>query len=254
MQRETAQDRETNTHSWEITMKRSWWSYERIYEDMGEARRISDLEKRLARFKYLFIAVITVWIAGAGSLFFYLFRHWQNSAPPTPLLSGSPQITLLALIIGLSAYFRQVRSNAVSQRDRAAGGQLWNYPIHGKYAALTKRKLTLLDKTSLMLTMASPLFIVLFVVLSLRAVFDAVDHIKHYLHGALILAVGDVVILTWVLFAFGILSVTHFVSRTRDDRIRAVSRAFEDEFRMEARGHCESTCAKRVVEPNEDPE
>jgi hypothetical protein len=225
-----------------------------MYQDLGETRRTSDLEKRLTKFKYLFVVVLTVWVTGAGSLYCWIYRDWQNASSPNPLLSGSPQIALLALIIGLSAYFRQVRSNAVDQRDKVAEGKLCNYPIHGKYMALTERKLRLLDTTGLMLTMASPLFIILFVALSLRAVFDAIDQVKYYPHGALILAVADVVILVWVLFAFGILTITHFISRTRDDRIRAVSRAFEDEFRRDAADLSARTYTKRAVDSNQAAE
>jgi len=214
-------------------MRRSWWGYERIYEDMGIKRERGILEKRISRYQLAFWLLIFGWASGIIVSFLYLFRVWRALSIPAnthPLLSGAPQFTLLALIVALGAYLRQIRNNAVEQRDRIAAGGAWNYPTDKPYWGFTERRVRLLDNISLYLTLASPLVILLFMLIALRAFFEAMNLVDPLPNADLILRISDVIILGWTAAIFLMLTFTHFRARVRDDRTRAVSRTLEDKM------------------------
>lgn len=221
-----------------------WWTIDKMYEEMKRDRQTGDLEKSMNRRIRLTLVALPTWIVvmafSAGWLYFHIERPPVSISQPTlsheprdPLLKGPPQFILLALIVALSAYLRQVRSTAVEQHDKIANGGVWNYPLDSPYLVFTKRKLKLLDGVANNLTVASPFFIVLFVVITGRAGIDALDRFRHPggFEFTQILCIIDFIIVIWVFLAFLGLTVSHFITRIRDDRIRAVARDFEDEIR-----------------------
>lgn len=222
-----------------VRLWRSQWSYESLYKKAESPRLRSELEAKLVRNRHRFLFTLILWLYGAFALFRFSYHtrvaaEAQHIKLSDPLLSGAPQFTLLTLIIGLSAYLRVVRSDAVVRRDEIAAGKAWNYPIDGKRCGLTDMRLKLLDNTSTTLLVASPFLIFLFILIAARAFFDAYARLASIQHSDRILSAGDVVILAWTAAAFLSLGVFHFIARMRDDRVRAVSRSFENEFKSSA--------------------
>jgi len=210
---------------------RSRWGYRYLEDGSKVEHHDSSLKRRLARHHYAFILLLSLFLVGATKLFIYFYiTSGSQKVLSTPLLSGAPQFTLLALIVGLSAYLRTVRSNAVELRDKIAGGGVWNYPIEGDRRFLTGMKLELLDNVATKLLLMSPLLVMLFMGIAARALFDAVNDAMHFTQASRILTSADIVILTWTTSVFILLGLFHFNSRVRDDRIRAVARTFESEL------------------------
>lgn len=208
-----------------------WWTIDQMYRDMKRSRREGVLEKQMAFRRRLFWVVLGVWLSLLSWLARFMYLTTDGSVLKDPLLKGPPQFILLALIVALSAYLRQVRSSAVEQRDKIANGDLWNYPMDSPFVSFTERKLELLDSVANNLTLATPFFIILFVILTIRAGLDAIDRFRD-LGGwvARALCVADFIIVIWVLAIFIAITLSHFRARFRDDRIRAVARDHEGEI------------------------
>ncbi len=231
----------------------NWWQrdIDRIYKEMNVLRSTSDFERETARRLRLTLFGLITWLIFLGVISVWLYAKTTPSladarATPSqarfalkdPLLKGPPQFILLTMIIGLSAYLRQVRAAAVELRDKIAAGSVWNYPLQPPYLVFTRRKIRLLDEVSSTLTTISPFFILLFVAIATRAGFDAVDRLSE-LGGAStrVLYVVDLLIVGWVFLGVVGLAYSHFVSRVQDDKIRVVARSFEEEIIRKTKSH-----------------
>jgi hypothetical protein len=215
-----------------VNVKRPFSNFDDIYTAMHRPRNQAQLEKAMRTRHRYFLLALLVWITVICISGVWMYHHFFSAGqkPGDPLLKGPPQFVLLALIVALSAYLRQVRSASVDQRDKIAEGKSWNYPLEEPYAVFTHERMRILDSVASILTTASPFLILLFVVLSIRALLDAADRLSHCPWITDVLCVADFLILVWVLMAFVFLASAHFRTRIQDDRIRAVARDFEEEI------------------------
>lgn len=218
---------------WERRRARArWWTKTQMYSEMGQARKCEPEKSLLRR---LWSSPSMIWSVSMAISGVVLFLSTKR-APSDPVLKGPPQFILLAIIVALSAYLRAVRSSAVEQRDKIAGGEMWNYPLESPYSAFTERKLELLERVAKTLTVISPFFIILFMVITGRAAISAFDRSNDPCsHITRVLWVVDFIIVAWVFFAFVGLASSHFVARRRDDWIRAVAKDSEPEIIAKAK-------------------
>src|SRR5579862_1563043 len=96
------------------------------------------------------------------AIFLRMIKMAWNVAPvqagQNPLLGGTAQIGLLALVLALSAYLRQVYAEALKNRDDIKGSKVWNFPIDQQFS---QDRLELLDHTCDMIRNFSPFLLLL---------------------------------------------------------------------------------------------
>lgn len=146
----------------------------------------------------------------------FVYR-WGACKGVVPFLSGSAQLTMLALVVALAAYLRSVRANALELRDKILEGGVWRFPVNATQFPFTAKKLIHLEEVSASIEIASPFFIILSVVIASRIIGEA--YLKYMAgdvscNGWLLTAATIVAI--WITFGLLALAVIHFASRAKD--------------------------------------
>jgi hypothetical protein len=141
-----------------------------------------------------------------------------------PPLSGSAQFAVLAIVVALSVYLRQVYANALDLRDKIRGGLVWNFPPSEPHS---KEKMEALDSMAEKLAFAGPFLIWLFLPVSSRIVLDVVFRFSFKQSSDVLFAL-DFVIGQWFFFAFVGLAIAHYISTSHNDRLRIAARFRED--------------------------
>jgi len=143
-----------------------------------------------------------------------------------PILNGSPQVVLLALVVALSGYLRQVYSRTLEIRDTVRVGDMENYPLT---EAFTREKVMALENNCRYLKIASPLLLILGVVLAFRLVVDSIYRtLSNKEMNGTVAHFADVAISEWFLLLLLALGVVHISARIKDDKIRGKAKIYED--------------------------
>ncbi len=143
---------------------------------------------------------------------------------PTYLLDGSPQFTVLSLLIALSVYLRHVQSGARETWALIREGKVWNFPLR---LSNTRAKLNALERTSETLNRVAPMMISLSLLTAGRiALAGFAAHLPHWVQVSLYFF--DVLILISIAFLLIGLACVHLIARRNDSEIRAQMRRYVD--------------------------
>ena len=156
---------------------------------------------------------------------------WLNHARQTAPMagdapfSGSLQIVLIALVLALSGYLRQVYSHTLDLRDKVRVGELKNYPLSQEH---TKKRVAALENNALYLKAASPFLLLLGLGLSARLVVETIGRVLKWGQNGFLFWIADVIFAEWLgLLLLGLI-VVHLIARVRDDKIRAEAKVYEE--------------------------
>jgi hypothetical protein len=166
-----------------------------------------------------FFGVLIAASVGLLSLILFLsLPHVQQNAG-VPVLSGSPQITLLSLLGALALYLRHVHVSVLEAIYKIRHGELWEKAPHLNHR---KEKLYQLHRTSQTIIGVAPFMFMLILVLCARVIYDTHSHFytpsseeAEAIHKA------DYILAVWVGLMFGGLTAAHFVVRFDDDALQA---------------------------------
>jgi uncharacterized integral membrane protein len=206
---------------------------DRMYIDMGKPRPRPGSWEKISRVRTKFRVYTGIAMAASIVVFFLAAKFLGEYKDPqtTPLLQGPPQFILLALIVALSVYLRQVNAGAFELREKIRTGQAWNYPLRARYKVYTQEKLDALESVSEKLSIAGPLMILLFLLIASRIFTESIlRYFSKTVQQSKWVFALDLVIAGWVFLTFLLLARTHFSARKRDDEIRAVAKDFEGEI------------------------
>jgi hypothetical protein len=165
-----------------------------------------------------------------------LVVYWRWGRPidtrVDPLLKGPPQFIVLAIVVALAAYLRQVALGATDLRDKIRHNKIWNYPMREPYfSEYTKEKIHFLEEIIENLKVASPFIILLFLAVAVRIV---IDSLLRFLHDSASkpkwLFIVDFVIAEWLAVMFLSLMWTHLIARKKDENIGSKCRENEDKI------------------------
>jgi hypothetical protein len=142
-----------------------------------------------------------------------------------PLVSGPPEFIILAIIVALAAFLRQVGVQATELRDKIVVGDVWNYPPDSGYA---KKKIAVAEKTCEAIRVVSPFMILMIVAVCGRIAWDAVVRLLYTQEAnpPALYAADIALILYLCLILLGI-SIAHFLTAGEDAAIRAEARTAE---------------------------
>lgn len=136
------------------------------------------------------------------------------------LLGGPGGVTMLAIIVALSAYLRAVASTAEDRRDKLISGDSTRLYSNPK---AREKKLESLNHTSDNMHVAAPFLMLLSLALALRLWIESVTRggLMQGHHRAM--RITDFLIMEWLVLAFFTLCVLHFFAWHRDERIRQLA-------------------------------
>jgi hypothetical protein len=168
-----------------------------------------------ANWRLLAIAAI---VAVVTALMLWKSRLWSPPSSNQLLLSGPPEFIVLALIVSLGLYLRQVSLHAVELADKIRNRETWATPSHEK---LRDKKIEQLDETSAMIELVSPFMILLSIAVGVRIVCDSIFRFRDQIEAARrFLFSFDVIIAVGLLGTLMGLGYAHFDARRKDKRIR----------------------------------
>lgn len=177
---------------------------------------------RRGKFWLAFTVLIMALLLGLSYFLLAVHIAFLSFVVPGPQTSGStPPVSLglLALIIAISLYLRQLATTADEKYDKIRSGQVPMYPLDKEY---TKKKLAALNSTQENMHVAAPFMISLSVLAAVKFSVDAIASIgfKWQQEYALAFKVVDFVVLEWFVLAMVGLAILHWVARKRDEAIR----------------------------------
>lgn len=140
---------------------------------------------------------------------------------PEPLLLSTSGMTLLAIIVALSAYLRQVSANAEDKRDKIELGKLDK--LYPEKSERRKRKIAALTRTSENMHVAAPILMLLSLAIALRLLVETSAKGGLLQSWQRFLRIYDFLVLETVVLAFLALCILHFVAWIRDEKIRALT-------------------------------
>jgi hypothetical protein len=191
------------------------------------AKRIRALSLRLGG---RLAALLIVIFAG---LFLYLPASVMPMKNQSSLFGGPAGVTLLAVLVALSAYLRSVAGTADTTRKGILIGEdkMYPAPLSGgskdERIACTEARLDALQDSYEKLQVAAYLLIALTIALLFRLMAEAVTRLDQtwHDHAEHVFRVTDATLLAWVIFAFFGLIYMHREGRLRDDVIRFCAEA-----------------------------
>jgi hypothetical protein len=169
---------------------------------------------------------------------FCRFRRSEipNAYHDLSLLGGPAGLSIFIIVVGLSAYLRQVAGTADEKRQelRTKGDTL--YPklepgIKNGRTACTERKIEALEDTFGNLQIAAGFLILLSLTVAIRLFVESltkpaasdIPSVEFYFR------VWDALILEWLVLATFALGIMHWRARNRDEKIRVIA----DKWRLE---------------------
>lgn len=163
------------------------------------------------------LVVSTLIVLGIFHCVFHNFDIPQNAEKP--LLSSSAAFTLLAIVVALSAYLRNVANAADEKREKIKSGDMKLYEL-GKLH--TEERLKALDATYDKMQVAARFLIRLTLLVTIRIFLDGIAHFGFYwLNSSWFFRMFDFLIFEWLLLAVIVLSLLHHRAYERDERIRS---------------------------------
>jgi H+/gluconate symporter-like permease len=189
------------------------------------------------KFWLAFTMLTVLLLLGLSLILLGLRTAFQSFSPPASILQVSATrpvgITLLAFVIALSVYLRQLASGTDEKRDKILKGELHMYPIGKEY---TKKKLAALNRTHDNMHVAAPFLMALCVTVAVRILIDDVSSFGFYWTQKYRVAfkIVDFLILEWWILALLVLSVLHLIARRRDENIREEACRVEEEALLRA--------------------
>ena len=148
-----------------------------------------------------------------------------------PLLGGPGGLTVLAIVVALSAYLRGVASNADERRDDVRQ-LILDETVNGRKKDIYQRKLNRLNGTCENMHVAAPLMMWLTIFMTARLVLESLIRGGMLQSYRLFARRADFLILTWLLLTFITLFVLHHYAWRHDEEIRGdllVAKADEKE-------------------------
>lgn len=165
----------------------------------------------------------------SGYIFVYFFASPRDYKDPS-LLGGPAGLTVLAIVVALSAYLRSVATGADERRQDIRANKVPLYPIlpsgsTDDRSAWTTEKLKALDNTYENLHIAAFFLIALSFAVAVRLLAESVVRLSSdWLHrGQLVFRLWDALILEWLTLSFIALAVMHRRARIRDEEIRVAA-------------------------------
>ncbi len=142
------------------------------------------------------------------------------------LLGGPGGVTMLAIIVALSAYLRGVASTAEDRRDKLILGDL---AILYSNPNAHEKKLESLTRTSENMHVAAPFLMLLSLALALRLWVESATRGGLMQGHQRAMRITDFLIMEWLVVAFFTLCILHFFAWHRDERIRQLAIRMQDE-------------------------
>jgi hypothetical protein len=175
---------------------------------------------RRGKFWLAFTMLVVLLLLGLSTFLLALRIAFQSFTPPSQTVAPSPAgLGLLALVVAVSLYLRQVASAADEKYDKILRNESPIYPQGKKY---TDKKLNALNSTHENMHVVAPFLIALSVFVILRFSVDAISGVGFIWpqQHPLILKVADFLILEWFVLAMLGLAFLHWKARRRDEAIR----------------------------------
>lgn len=181
----------------------------------------------------VFVFIVTFWI-----MQHYISRPVSYNNVPT-LLGGPAGLAIFIIVVGLSAYLRQVAGNANQTIEDIRNGKNALYPKvtsdkNGR-TACTEKKLDALEATFWKLQVAAGFLIVLTFVVAARLFVESILNVSASTSISIqfYVRLWDSLILLWLTLATIGLAIMHRVARNRDERIRTIAEACRREESLE---------------------
>jgi hypothetical protein len=184
--------------------------------------------------KWSLISSVIFGLVLAISIWIFINRFASpRTYQDTPILTGGAGVTILAVVLALSAYLRSVASASDEKREKIRGDEVPLYPalkpneVKNGRSACTEEKLGALDRGVENLHIAAYFLIGLTFVASFRMFMDAIFKLSSSppQWSQLFLRLCDVVILEWLTLTAAALAIMHRVARKHDERIRFYAEA-----------------------------
>jgi hypothetical protein len=150
------------------------------------------------------------------------FPELKESEYKDSLLGGPGGVTMLAIIVALSAYLRAVVSTAEDRRDKLSLGEERSEGASSYSEKAREERIKSLQRTSENLRVAAPFLMFMGLALTIRLWLESMVRAGLLQCRYRMLRIFDFLLIEWLLMAFVALCVLHFVAWHREERIRAM--------------------------------
>jgi|GEM_PF-2951518 NhaP-type Na+/H+ or K+/H+ antiporter len=186
--------------------------------------------KRIRQWSLIASIILGLILALSACLFLHFYAS-PRTYTDASLLGGPAGLTVLAIVVALSAYLRSVATGADEKRQEIRANKSPLYPTlspDGSRNPWTTKKLNALDNTYENLHIAAFFLIALSFVIAGRLWAESVVRLSSdwLRHGQLFFRLCDALILEWLTLSFVALAVMHRRARIRDEEIRVAAESY----------------------------
>lgn len=199
----------------------------------------SELKTPQGRFRRS-VSVVFVGSIGVAAALQVLWPEAEHPASEL-VLSTPAAFTLLAIVIAISAYLRQVAISADEKRDVIITGGSRLYPVDSvdpRQSQCVRDRLSALERTGNNMQVAAPLTILLSIAIASRLLVETLVRRAGAEPRELrsLLAIVDTLTIAWLVVSLIWLGLLHRAARARDQRIRKEAIALLQAGRPRLRG------------------